>query len=133
MSDEINAQQNPGVDAPQSPEVIFSTPEPAPEEHHHLGPIIGVLIVVLVLILGGIYIWGAMLVNGPASDGQIVPRDIVNDEPETTRAEADVQIANTVSSSDEVAAIEADIESTDLDSFDAELDSLGAELDAAPQ
>ena len=36
-----------------------------------------------------------------------------------------------VSSSDEIPAIEADVESTNLDSLEAELDTIDAEIDGA--
>lgn len=135
MAEEQNQQQtNPGTEAPDqqdertSPGAVEPTAE---QEMRYLGPIIGVLFVLLVLILGGLYIWGSMLTKD-AEPGTI-PRQIENNEPETPRAEADTQILNTVSSSDDIDAIEADLESTDLDSLDAELDEIDRELDAALQ
>jgi flagellar basal body-associated protein FliL len=96
--------------------------------------IIGVLVVVLMLILGGLYLWGTTL----SSEPEIIPLPVasrpspeVNNEPESTNAEADVQILNTVSTSDEITAIEADLESTNLEALDAELSAIDIELDAA--
>jgi hypothetical protein len=130
MSDTINADQNPGTSAPETQDSTPLIPGLVEEEHSHLGPIIGVLIVVLVLILGGLYLWGQSLMNGPAGSEQIIPRSIQNNEPETPRAEADADILGTVSSSDELDAIDADLESTLLDSLDTELDEIDRELDA---
>jgi uncharacterized protein HemX len=99
------------------------------EEHHaKLGPVLGILLIVLVIILGGMYLWGASL---DQQERYAEPRAIENDEPETARAEADVQILKTVSSSDTMDAIEADLESTNLDTLDAELGEMGRELERA--
>ena len=107
------------------------TPPTLTEEHHsYIAPILGVLLVILVLILVGLYLWGAALTNEPVV---IEPRVIENNEPETPRAEADAQILETVSPSDSLEAIEIDIESTNLDSLDAELDEIERELESGLQ
>lgn len=107
-------------------------PKPFSEEHQsHVGPILGVLIVVLVLILGGLYLWGSMIADN--ENGALVERTIPNNEPETTRAQADGQIMGTVSSSDELGAIEADLESTNLNDLDTELNQIDAEMSASLQ
>jgi hypothetical protein len=106
----------------------------AEDKAGQLGIILGVLIVVLVLILGGLYIWGSTIGAGntveaiPAADR---PTAEENNEPESTNAEAEVETMGALSTSNEIEAIEADIESTDLDALDAELDAIDAELDAA--
>ena len=94
-----------------------------------LGPILGVLLIILVVILGGLYLWGAALTEEETSTE--VGRAIPNNEPETKRAEVDTQILQTVSSSDSLEAIKADVESTPLDSLDAELNEIDLELQAA--
>lgn len=88
--------------------------------------IIGTLVIVLVLLLCALYLWGALL-SSPTPEPvpfQAPP----NHEPETPRADADIQILKTVSSSDEIAAIEADLNSTNLDSLDQELDLIDRDL-----
>lgn len=103
---------------------VHLTPE-SEEGHTSRGIIIGVLIIILVIILGGLYLWGRTL-----SQPEITPPPArVNNEPETPRAETDVEILETVSSSDEISAIESDLDSTNLDSLDSELESIEAELD----
>jgi hypothetical protein len=101
--------------------------------HSHMGPILGALIVVLVLILGGFYLWGSSL----SSDIEILVETqgepFNNSEPETPRAAADAQIFETLSPSDEINAIEADLESTNLDSLGSELIVVERELDTALQ
>ena len=95
--------------------------------HRHLGPILAVLIILLIIIFGGLYLWGGMLFK----DAAVPPTAIVNNAPETPRAAADAQILDTLSPSDELDAIEADLGSTNLDSFDVDLTTIDAELDAA--
>lgn len=110
------------------------TSEAPAEKHGMLGPVVGVLVIVLVLILGGLYLWGTTLQNEtptPYIPSVERPSAEANNEPESTNAEADVETMSAVSTSDEIEAIEADIESTELDELDAELDAIEAELDAA--
>lgn len=91
----------------------------------HLGPILAVLLIVLVLILGGLYLWGAQL----SKDMGTTPQSTrVNNEPETTRAEADTAIFSTVSTSNTIGAIEADLMSTNLDELDTEINAIEAEV-----
>ena len=93
--------------------------------HTHMGPILGILVIVLVIILGGLYLWGGML----AEEAPVVSeQQIINNEPETQRATTDQEILETLSPSDELDAIEADINSTNLDSLDTDMTSIDAEL-----
>lgn len=94
--------------------------------HPHVGPILGVIAIMLVLILAGLYIWGGMLTEQTV----VVPEPIVNNEPETPRAEADIQILKTLSPSDELSAIEADLFSTDSNSLDTDLNTIDVEFEA---
>lgn len=68
------------------------------------GPIIGVIIILAIIILGGLYFWGQR----------------VGDEAMTDKA---VESINMQSNSDAAAAIEADLESTDIENLDAELNA----------
>ena len=98
------------------------------ERHHgHLGPMLGALILLVVIILGGLYLWGQSLVK---TDPAFQERVIINDEPETPRAIADTKILETLSPSDDLGAIEADLNSTNLDSIDADMTTIDAELNA---
>lgn len=95
------------------------------ETHHsHVGPILGILVMVLVIILGGLYLWGGMLAEKEPVEQPL----IVNNEPETTRATADAEILETLSPSDELEAIEADLTSTNLDSLDTDIPAIDAEF-----
>lgn len=106
-----------------------TTPVSFDQKHHsHIGPILGVLIIMLVLILGGLYLWGSML----SQEASVMEeKTLINNEPETPRADADTQILETLSPSDEISAIEADLSATNLDSLDSDLVTIDAELGAA--
>lgn len=130
---EPNNQQEPIISEEEMkmPEDAFSSNVGGSDKSTHLGVILGILIVILVLILGGLYLWGTTMQNGsdlPAPTAQR-PTDEENNEPESTNAEADVDTSAALSTSNELDAIEADIESTNLDQLDAELDTIDAELD----
>ncbi len=102
------------------------------EHHNRVGLILGLLIVLLVLILGGLYLWYSAAFQTPVAQPvveRLVP-DMPN-EPEMQNADAEVQKLNTVSTSNEIEAIEADVNSTDLEQMDAELNAIDAELNAA--
>lgn len=108
---------------------------PIPEQvqlktsHSTLGVVVGVLIVLLVLILGGLYLWGSMLTNDDLMREERERAARINREPETPRTNADIQALETVSSSDELYAIEADLESTNLDTLETELETIDHEIE----
>ncbi len=101
---------------------------PPTTKHSHVFPIVGVIIIMLVLMLGGLVFWGSQLEK---QKDLVVVTPIVNNEPETPRAEADIQILQTLSPSDELDAIEADLESTNMDSIDIDLTTIDVELSTA--
>ncbi len=74
------------------------------------GPMIGVIIILAVIVLGGLYFWGQRTDRGG---------DALNDD--VTAAE--LEEIESQSSSDEVSSIEADLEATDIESLDAELNA----------
>lgn len=88
--------------------------------------IIGVLGIALILILCGLYLWGSLLSTENVTRQPFVHPP--NNEPETPRADADIQILRTVSSSNELSSITADLESTNLTGLDKELDLIERDL-----
>jgi len=108
--------------------VPTSKSNPAPVH----GGIIILLIILLLGILGGLYVWFNYLTKNSYIPDITTTRPTLeeNNEPESTTAEAVAETQQAVSTSDEVAAIEADLEATDLDSLDTELQAIDAELDA---
>lgn len=98
-------------------------------------PVLVVLAVLLVGILGGLYYWFSTLEssNTPVIAPTPIerPTEEENNEPESTTAEARTETMQTVSTSDEITAIEADLEATDIETLDAELEAIEAELNAS--
>ena len=90
------------------------------------GVIIGLLVIVLTLLVSALYLWGSMLSKNIDIPTTFTPPS--NNEPETPRADADVNILRTMSSSDEVTSIEADLESTNLETLDQELSLIENDL-----
>jgi len=96
------------------------------------GIIIAILALLLIIILGGMYYWFSQLTSQlPAAPAVERPTAEENNEPESTTAEAAVETQAALSTSDEIVAIEADIEATNLETLDAELTAIDAELEAA--
>ena len=56
-----------------------------------------------------------------------------NNEPESTKAEAEVETMQALSTSDSLSAIEADLDNTELDELDSELQAIETELDTTTQ
>lgn len=101
-------------------------PPQMPQEETHrapMGPIIGVIIVVAVLAIGGLYYWGAQLNEQQdfLMEEEMEDGDMANDAPtpEELRAQSD---------SDELEAIEADLEASNFNQLDAELAEIESEL-----
>ena len=81
-------------------------------EDKPFGPLVGIVIIVIILILGGLYFWGQRTGDGVISDQDTV-----------------VEALETQSLSDEIVDIEADLDATDLESLDADLSAIEDELD----
>ena len=113
-------------------QVVPARPAVLESENIANGPILILLIVLLLAILGGMYRWFVILDKDvPTIPTALRPSFEQNNEPESTTAEARVEAYGVVSTSDEIPAIEADIEGTNLDELEGELDAIEAELDAA--
>lgn len=98
-------------------EVEMAAPESVNEpEKKSAGPVFGIIIIVVLLILGGFYFWGTL-----------------NDSMSPAEIEAEIDTAleslETQSTSDEVSDIEADLDATLLDDLDKELEDIDLELD----
>ena len=71
------------------------------------GPIIGIIVILAIIILGGLYFW----------------RQRVNEEAYEAESEETMEAINTQSESDDASSIEADLNNTDIDNLDAELNA----------
>lgn len=102
------------------------------EHHGKLGLILGLLILALVLILAGLYLWYTNAFEQATSPIQQAEpiREVpeMPNDPETANADATVQQLDTVSPSNDLDSIVADVESTNLETLDAELNAIDAEL-----
>lgn len=94
-------------------------------------PIIILLILILLAILGGFYYWYTLVIEEANTITATRPTAEANNEPESTTAEARTQTLDVVSTSDELPAIRADLESTKLDDLDTEIPAIESELNAA--
>jgi hypothetical protein len=92
------------------------------------GIVLSILIVILILILGGLYMWGAEIqraLNTPeALPTNSRPTPAQNNEPESTNAEAAVESLNAMSTSNEIAPMQADLESTLIESGETNLNAI---------
>lgn len=92
------------------------------------GPIIGIVVLVIALLLGALYLWSSMLV--PATTEPVVEETPVTTEPEEAPVlDPKTEAYGNTSASDEMTAIEADVESTDLEGLDAEMTAMEAEME----
>jgi hypothetical protein len=93
--------------------------------------VIGLLAGALILVLVGLFFWYKASQLPPAPvPAPVRPTAQMNNEPESTTAEAQTESFGAISTSDELNAIEADLESTNLDSLESELIQIETELNA---
>ena len=91
------------------------------------------IVVILIGVLIGLYLWGGALLNLQQQPEVIVPTATrptaaENNEPESTNAEADVTTTQAVSTSDELDLIKADLEGTMIENLDSDLRAIESEL-----
>ena len=89
-----------------------------------MGPMLGIVIIVVLLVLGGFYFWGTQIKDKSQvqENAEVTAEDIANQE------DTALDNLNTQSTSDEIDDIEADLDATDLESLDSELDAIDQEL-----
>ena len=112
------------------PEETFGGGQAKPS---YIGIILGLLILALIMILAGLYLWSEMLqkqVQAPAITSTR-PTAAMNKEPESTNSKADTETMQAMSTSDEIDAIQADLDSTNVDQLDADIPAIDAEMSAS--
>ncbi len=84
------------------------------QEKSGIGSIIGTIIIIAIIILGGLYFWGKRIEENKAKENMVtnVTEPIVVDE---------AMAIKSVSTSDELASIAADLNATNLDNLSAEV------------
>lgn len=101
--------------------VVTDAPTSEEESHHsRLSPVLGMLIIILVLLIAGLYLWGGMLSREKAA----MEREQELGTPPATQDE------NTLSPSDELEAIEDDLAATEIDSIEQDMTVIDVELEA---
>lgn len=76
-----------------------------------VGPVVGLIIILAVIILGGLYFWGERNNTGAT--------DVTS--PTSAQEDADISAIEAQSSSDETSSIQADLENTNTENLDANL------------
>ena len=127
---QVNPEEQGGIapsgesSQPASIEENVSSSEQTSTPQKQMGPIFGIVIIVILLILGGFYFWGAQL----SDDSQIQDKTEMTAEEITNQEDTALENLERQSNSDELSDIEADLNATDLDSLDSELDAIDLEL-----
>ena len=102
-----------------------TTPNPMPDQmpimpqpESKAGPIIGIVIVVIVLIIGALYFWGQRLNREvpvtPSSDTSALQEE---------QSDPSVTALNSQSSSDDYASIESDLNATNVDGLSSDFEA----------
>ena len=104
-----------------NPEEPIGKTTQAPQEKT-VGPIVGAVIIVVVLVLGGLYFWGQKI-----AEERTTPQtaEEILEAPDEVLESLEQQGA-----SDEIEDIEKDLNATELENLDAELENIEAELNA---
>lgn len=87
-------------------------------ERESKGPVVGIVVIIVLLILGGVYLWQSKSVETPVNNG------------DQTASTTDEMTANlsTQGSSTDPKDIEADVNATSYDGIDKEVAQIGVEL-----
>ena len=93
-----------------------------PVEEKAIGPAIGVIIIILVLILGGLYFWGERMNKNTVMQNPQIE--------ETASPDAQMMELQQQSSSDDINSIDADLKATDVGSLGNETTDMNAEADS---
>ncbi len=87
-------------------------------ERESKGPVVGIVVIIVLLILGGVYLWQSKSTEVPVN---------TDDQTASTTDEMTQQLSNQGSSTNPK-DIEADVNATNLDGIDKELNQIGNEL-----
>jgi uncharacterized protein HemX len=105
---------------PQNP--IQNTTPSMGGESKSVGPAIGIVVIILIVVLGGLYFWGQRM-NTQTTEG-------TNTQTMSEPDQALTQM-NTQSTSDDTAAIEADLNATNVNDLGNEVNDINAEANAS--
>ena len=80
-----------------------------------VGSIIGTIIIISIIILGGLYFWGKRIEDAK------IKQNLVTDNTGEPLNYNEASVIKTMSSSDDLSSIEADLNTTNLDDLDREI------------
>lgn len=86
-----------------------------------VGPLIGSIVIILIVIIGGLYFWGSLITSKKA---EIEEKNLLEDQIKALEVE---QTAKQSTSTD-VNSIEADLKTTNVDSLDSEISDIDKEF-----
>lgn len=93
---------------------------PMPPEKKPVGPIAGAIIVIILLVAGGLYFWGAQLNKMDTNNAPYIPSDeMMMEEPTTLESDASAGLPPQ-SDSDDTASIEADFNAMNMQQMESE-------------
>lgn len=98
-----------------------------PQKQGQIGPIIGIIIIVIVLALGGLYVWGARL-NKADTNTSETGQSNQSAQDISTAGDPALDNLKTQGTSNELSAIEDDLDTTSLDGLDTEMKAINTEL-----
>jgi len=109
---------------PENEQTQNPLPEEGQQEEKSTGPLVGIIIVVVVLVFGGLYFWGKQV----SENSQIELEELPSASEITNTPDETLETLGTQGTSDEVGAIESDLNSTNLDNLDTEFGNIDDEF-----
>lgn len=82
-----------------------------------VGPLIGSIVIILIVIVGGLYFWGALITNKKA---EIRNTDLLEEQADALEIEQAAQ----QSTSTDIGSIEADLNATNVDGLDGDISDI---------
>ena len=124
--EENNFNQNMNNINPEISENQYSenAPQTNEERSKSIGSIIGLAIIIVILIFGGLYYWGAQI-NKQQTQEQLdnTTAEMIENQLDTALEQLQAQ-----NESDEIADIEVDLNDTALEGLDQELENIDVEF-----
>ncbi|MBA3733340.1 hypothetical protein H0W91_03120 [Patescibacteria group bacterium] len=87
------------------------------ENKSSIGSIIGIIIIIAVIILGGLYFWGKRIEEAKSKEALVSDTTAINNEYN------EAAVIKSVSSTDDLNSIESDLNATNLNNLSAETNS----------
>jgi flagellar basal body-associated protein FliL len=114
------------AEAPATP----TEPTVPGEDHASKNLIIIAVLAVIVIVLALLYVWGSMgSTTQTPETNEPAPAELTGEQP-APAVDPSIEALQQVSASDDVATIEEDLDTTDIEALDAELDQMMVEIDA---